>query len=276
MVLIAQSQGRRDRRPLGADPAPAVVGPPHRQQRLRTLHACLVVEAEQTVFGVDAVVWGDLLRTVPVRVLDQVLDTWQPDIVSWAESSAEEQRDVPPAGARLGHEPASVFEDAAALRAELEDEMDALCEAPGLISADESKPATGDLAGLLRDRLDLAQLTAALDRPQSQVMAILRGKMPLGAEDIARIAEATGLPQEQVAASVRTLPHSLVEKVEHPRWRPAVRLLAQQEAVDEVQARLRLGYGAFALAARETGGASQNWDARLQQFMASRGEGGIR
>lgn len=234
--------------------------------------SCLVVDGVRSVFGVEATIWGDLPQTVPVRVLDQVLDTWENDIVGWAKSRAQGQLKDPPAATRLGREPSSVFEDAAALRAELEDDLTELCEAPRLVSDEEIKPGKASLAALLGDRLDLAQLTAALGRPQSQVMAILRGKEVLEPGDIAGIAKATGLPQEQVAASVRPLPRSLVEAVEHPRWRPALRRLAQGDATDELQARLLAGYGAFALAARETGGRSPDWDARLQQFLVGRGE----
>ncbi len=235
---------------------------------------CLIVGRHRSVFGVDATVWGDLKRAVPLRVLDQVLDTWDAEVVGWARSRVQGLLDDPPAATRLGREPSSVFDDATALRAELEDELTELCEAPRLVCEDEGMPGGAGLAKLLGSTLDLAHLTSVLERPQSTVMAILRGKEPLELRDIVRIAEATGLPQEQVAGSVKPLPRSLVDALEHPRWRPAMRSLAQQSAVDEMQARLRAGYGTFALAARETGGGSPDWDARLKQFLAGQDLGG--
>ncbi|MFD8035434.1 hypothetical protein ACFV3F_43295 [Streptomyces sp. NPDC059717] len=236
--------------------------------------SCLILDGSRSVFGIDVTVWADLMQGIPVRVLDQVLDTWDSDVLGCIRTITQGGVEDAAVGMRTGKAPDSLFEDAVAVRAELEDELAELCAAPGLVSVDDVKPAKGALAALLGDQLDLAHLTKALGKPQSQVMAMLRGKKPLEAEDIAGLAEATGLSQEKIATSVQPLPQDLVEAVEHPRWRPVMVRLARQTAGDEAQARLRAGYGAFVLAARETGGSSPDWEARLKQFLASQAQGG--
>lgn len=236
--------------------------------------SCLVLDGRRSVFGVDVTVWAGMVQAVPVRVLDQVLDAWDSDLVGCTRAVAQGRPGDPAVGMRAGSAPGSLFEDSVALRAELEDDLAELQAAPGLASAVGASPAQGSLAALLGGRPDIAQLTEALGKPQSQVMAILRGRRLLEPGDIAGLARATGLSQEQIADTVQPLPEDLVEAVEHPRWRPVMTLLAKHGAGDEAQARWQAGYGAFALAARETGGSSPDWDARLKQFLVGQGRQG--
>ncbi|WP_413757928.1 hypothetical protein [Streptomyces sp. MMBL 11-3] len=230
--------------------------------------ASLVVDGDRTAFGVESTVWAGLAGPVPLRVLDRVVDLWEPDLVAWAAEMANGGTPSVPAGARQGTVPASVFDPSEEVRAELEDDLDALREAPGLPEAGTEKVVS--LGALLNGLPDLPVLGAALGVPQPEVMRILRGSVPLKPGQVEAVASATGLSVDAVAKTVRPLPAALVAAAEHPRWRETWIRRAKRLGVSEGEARLSGGYGTLALAARETGGAEPDWEARLRQFL--RGE----
>ncbi|MEU1099515.1 hypothetical protein ABZ408_00785 [Streptomyces tibetensis] len=231
--------------------------------------ASLVVDGARTAFGVESTVWAGLAGPVPLRVLDRVVDFWEPDLVTWAAEMADGGTPSVPAGARQGTVPASVFDASEQVRAELEDDLDALREAPGLPEAKGTAKVVA-LGALLNGLPDLPVLGAALGVPQPEVMRILRGSVPLKPGQVEAVASATGLSVDAVAKTVRPLPAALVAAAEHPRWRETWIRRAKRLGVSEGEARLSGGYGTLALAARETGGAEPDWEARLRQFL--RGE----
>ncbi|MEU9048630.1 hypothetical protein AB0D63_44670 [Kitasatospora sp. NPDC048343] len=244
--------------------APVTIDPPGEDA------ASLVVDGRRTVFGVETTVWAGLAGPVPTRVLDRVVDSWEPDLVAWAAETAAGGTPSVPAGARQGVAPVSVFDASEDVRAVLEDDLEALRMAPGLPAAEGSAKVVS-LGELLKGRLpDLPALGTALELSQPEVMRILRGSTPLAPGQAEEVAKVTGLPVEAVAAAVRPLPPALAAAAEHPRWRQTWRSRAQRLGVSEGDARLTGGYGAFALAARETGGADPDWEGRLRQFL--RGE----
>ncbi|MFF3565735.1 hypothetical protein ACFYXS_37480 [Streptomyces sp. NPDC002574] len=232
---------------------------------------CVVVNGAHTAFGVDATVWAGLTCSVPLRVLERVVDAWGDEFVRWAEGRARKRQEPSPPGAREGRAIRSYLEPAAELRAELTDDLHHLGRAPAM-PVQESGAQAGDLAGLLGDRLNLARLCAALELPQPEVMRILRGKSPLSSHQIQVVASAVGLPAEQIAGTVRPLPIDLVCAMEHPRWRSSWVRRARRLQVSEAEARLSGSYGAFGLAARQTGGGQAGWDARLQEFLRNEGD----
>lgn len=240
--------------------APVTIDPPAEDDH------SVVLEGSGTVFGVDTTVWAGLTGTLPIRVLERPVDAWSDEVVRWTRRTAEGRSGDAPAGARRGHAISSDLDPAALIRAELADDIEALRQAPGLPTAVTGEQPRG-LASLLSGKLDLASLGSALDLPQPEVMKILRSKTPLTAKQIEAVAQVTSLPAEQVAASVRPLPLGLVVKMEHPRWRRTWQERAQMHRVSETQARLAGSYGAFALAARQTGGGEPDWDERLRQFL---------
>ncbi|MFI5796864.1 hypothetical protein [Streptomyces sp. NPDC051677] len=231
--------------------------------------ASLVVDGARTAFGVESTVWAGLAGPVPLRVLDRVVDLWEPDLVAWAAEMADGGAPSVPAGARQGTVPASVFDASEEVRAELEDELDALRAAPGLPEAKGTEKVVS-LGALLNGLPDLPVLGAALGVPQPEVMRILRGSVPLKPGQVEAVASATGLSVDAVAKTVRPLPAALVAAAEHPRWRETWIRRAKRLGVSEGEARLSGGYGTLALAARETGGAEPDWEGRLRQFL--RGE----
>ncbi|WP_406463143.1 hypothetical protein OH768_47035 [Streptomyces sp. NBC_01622] len=226
----------------------------------------VVVAGSRTAFGVDATVWASLASCIPMRVLERVVDAWGEDLVEFTVMRARGQSRPVPTGVREGLPIRSALEPAAEVRAALADDLEFLQHALGLPVEEDGQPP-GTLASLLGDRLDLGTLCAALHLPQPQVMKLLRGKTPLSPDQIDTVASATGLPSAEIAQTVRPLPADLVLVAEHPRWRSVWVRRAQRLGVSETQARLTGGYGAFALAARQTGGEPAAWDARLRQFL---------
>lgn len=240
--------------------APVTIDPPAEDEN------AAVLEGSNTVFGVECTVWAGMTTTLPVRVLDRVIDAWPAEIVRWTANAAQGHPGPVPAGARPGRPIYSELDPAAELRAELADELETLCQAPGL-PVETAGATTQGLAALLGPTLDLAALCSALGLQQPEVMKLLRGKVPFAPEQVEAVARATGLPAEKIASTVRPLPLGLAQKLEHPRWRPAWTRRAERLQVTEAQARLTGGYGTFALAARETGGGEPDWDARIRQFL---------
>lgn len=240
--------------------APVTIDPPVEDDR------CVVLEGSSTALGVEVRAWAGLTCLIPIRVLDRPVDEWSDDVVRWATRTAQGQPDAIPPGTRQGQAIQSELDPAAMFRAELVDELELLCRAPGLPVATPGA-VHRDLASLLRGKLDLASLCSLLDLPQSEVMKLLRGKVPLAPDQIAVVARVTGLSSEEIAGTVRQLPLGLVVEMEHPRRRPTWVQRAQRLHISEDQARLTGGYEVFALAARETGGGEPDWGQRLRQFL---------
>jgi hypothetical protein len=240
--------------------SPVTVDPPVEDDQ------CVVLEGSSTAFGVDARVWAGLTCLVPIRVLDRAVDEWSEDLVRWATQIAQGQPGAIPSGTRRGQAIQSELDPAAMFRAELADELELLSQAPGLPAATAST-VHRDLASLLGTKLDLASLCTSLELPQSEVMKLLRGKVPLTPNQIALVARVTGLTSEEIAGTVRQLPLGLVVELEHPRWRPTWVRRAQRLRISEGHARLTGGYEVYALAARETGGSDPDWRQRLRQFL---------
>jgi len=240
--------------------APVMIDPPAEDDR------SVVLEGSFTAFGVQATVWAGLTSAIPIRVLDRPVDEWSEVLVRWVTLTAQGLPSAIPSGTRQGREIQSELDPAALIRAELADDLESLRQAPGLPVA-----TTGvthrDLASLLGNNLDLAGLCSSLGLRQSEVMRILRGQTPLTPDQVEIVARVTGLSSKGIASTVRPLPLGLVVTVEHPRWRPIWARRAQRLHIGEDQARLTVGYGVFALAARETGGGEPDWNQRLRQFL---------
>ncbi|WP_439381605.1 hypothetical protein [Amycolatopsis lexingtonensis] len=236
---------------------------------------CLVVGGSSTAFGVDATVWATLSALLPIRVLDRALDVWSSEVVSWSADMAQGRSTPAPAGTRLGCGGESELDPVASLRAELADEIDTLLRAPGLPEEAAGTP-TPSLTSLLGGGVDLQALGSSLGMRQPEVMRLLRGKIPLKPDQIATIARVTGVESAEISRTVRPLPAELVAVAEHPRWRHVWHKQAQRADISETEARLSGAYGAFALAARETGGSAPNWDERLRRHLSDEqtGSGG--
>lgn len=247
---------------LAVRAAPLTVDPPAEDS------TSVVVDSAATSLGVEVTVWLGLASEVPLRVLDRQVDSWSEDVISQVFAAARSPEEHTTGGVRAGRAIEDDHAPEALVRAELADELDALRRVPGL-PVETPGANYPMLASLLGEKLNLKALREALRLPQPDVMEILRGKFPLTPDLIGKIARATGLPADAVARSARPLPHDLVVLVEHPKWRPALAERAKALGSDEMSARLSAGYGAFALAARETGSGEPDWEGRLRTFLVS-------
>lgn len=235
--------------------------------------SCLVVTGESTAFGVDATAWAGLGTAVPIRVLDRLIDAWQAGVVGAVVAARRGRPWVADALVRPGREITSELDPDVLFRAELADQVDALADVPSLPAQEETGPQPPTLAELLGDRLELGALCSALGMKQSAVMNLLRGKLPLQPAQVALVAEATGLSVDAIMTTLLPLPHGLAAEAEHPRWRPTWTRRAQQFHVSEAEAQVSGSYGAFALAARQTGGGEPDWNERLRHYLQRSSDG---
>ncbi|WP_410574343.1 hypothetical protein [Amycolatopsis sp. cmx-4-61] len=233
-----------------------------------------VLAPDASSLGVAATAWIGLRGTLPTRVLDAIVDQLAFDVVAAldrAETGPGERGPLIRRGEPVGSE----FDAAVEVRAEVADDLEFLRSAPALPVRKDGQ-RTRPLAEMLKGRVDLPALKTAL-RPfgltQADVMGILRGTRPVTIEQVPVIAETTGLPAEVVSEAVQPLPPDLAAEAERPRYRQAWRELAEQDSVDETMARLNGAYGAFALAARQTGAGSPRWAERLDQYILGRRAG---
>lgn len=226
----------------------------------------LVLAPWLTNFGVETTLWIDLRTRLPLRVLDEIIDEFPSDLMSWV---VEDRQMSLPRGVHKGPQTVSVFDPAMTLRAEIEDDLSDLQASPALPVEGSSTDATPTLASILGKTVNLRALVDALHPcglNQSEVMSVLKGKRFLTPDLVDAIAGVTDISRDTIAEAVTPLPSELVEEVDHPRWRPMWRQRAHQQGLDESAARLRGTYELYALAARQTGAQKPDWAARLAQF----------
>lgn len=251
---------------VDATVVPVTIDPPAEDEQ------CFVLEPAATVFGVAATVWMGPRGELPVRVLDVVVDQLPDELVDSLETGARTSARELPWQARPGMPIQSEFDSAAAVRADVIDDLDVLRSSPALLAEVEGQ-RTPTLAQVLKEDLNLPVILDAL-RPlglnQAEVMGILRGTRPITPDQARAVADCTGVPQELVSKAVQPLPADLAAEAERPRWRRTWRALAEQDGVDEADARLAAAYGAFTLAARQTGSGAPDWAGRLEQFIQAK------
>ncbi|MHA6743199.1 hypothetical protein [Rhodococcus sp. 27YEA6] len=238
---------------------------------------CLVLAPSLTVFGVEATLWMDLASTLPLRVLDEIIDKWPEDVTRAIAAAADYPTSVPGAGMRRGEPAETEFDYPASVRAEIEDDLVALRAAPALPTEVKDQEPVRTLAAVLGKGVDLPSLVtalSALDLDQPDVMNLLRGKRPMSPQVVDVVVAVTGIDRDLVAESVQPLPHEFVIEVDHPRWRPVWQARALRDGTDETTARLRASYEMFAVAARQTGSRKPDWSARLAQFRSFKDEQG--
>jgi hypothetical protein len=198
--------------------------------------------------------------------LERLVDVWTEEQVCWVASMARCEPQQVSLPSRRGREIRSELDPVALFRAELADDLELLRAAPAL-PVETPGAASRTLVSLLGDDIDLAALGSLLGLRQAEVMKLLRGKVALSADQMEIIASRTGLTVETLAETVRPLPLGLVMAAEHPRWRPTWVQRSRDLHIGEYEARLSGSYGAFALAARETGRREPDWDQRLRQYL---------
>lgn len=228
---------------------------------------CFVLDDRSTAFGTDATLWAGLSTTLPMRVLDEIIDELTDGTSAWA---SDPDSTSLPDGVRRGRAPSHPFETSIQVRATISDDLIALRSSPALpVAGDGDSQPVPTLASILGTNVDLEVLVSALSPlglDQPAVMSLLRGKRPVSPQIASAVARVTGIDEAVVAGAVQPLPARFVEEVDHPRWRQVWRAHTQRAGGREEDARLAASYEMFARAARQTGAQEPDWRARLAQF----------
>ncbi|HVW80737.1 MAG TPA: hypothetical protein VHB69_07350 [Mycobacteriales bacterium] len=205
-----------------------------------------VVPAGESPLGVDTVTWIGLRRVLPMTVLDRFLGEWPVKSLMAGTGSVI----VNPADPRAEY------------RAYLEDELDLLA------AARWAPTGAGTLAEELRAAgIDPQRLVALLDLAPQEALALLRGRLPVTAEQAETLAPALNRTVEQILAANPAPPAEIVSLLDRPRRRPQVQALARRRGMSEVTARQTAAFGVWRLAARQVGDRTEPaWDARLERY----------
>jgi hypothetical protein len=204
-----------------------------------------LLEPGESDLGVQVAVWLGLKTTVPARVLERSAGAVHIPVDSLRKL---------PSGTPIE----SVFDPRADERAVLADDMDELAGAP--TAAPSLKDLLAGVAG--------ADMRAAGLAPQL-VLALRRGQQPLTPEQAELLAPLAGITVRELLEANPALPADLVadlDSVEGRRW---VAALAEERGLAESDARRNVGYGAYALAAREQRGRTV-WIDRIEHYVRSR------
>ena len=234
-----------------------------------------ILDADLTVLGQPATVWGGLAENVPFRVFDLLIGEVAAVVVDVVEQlAAGGHSDALPAGVRAGVPITSPFDPAAEARAELSDNLESLSSAVWIPQASGSARS---LRELLKGRPDMPalmeSLVEGLGLPLPAVIDIVMGRSPVTPDQADAVAEVTGLTAQQVLDAVSPLPAELVSELDRPRWRKALRA-RHRPGEPEAAARLTAAYGVLALAARQTGPTSaRSWPQRIRQYLATQPSG---
>lgn len=250
-----------DDRPAGVLAAP--VGVDAEVAGARTF----IIGRTRTSLGVDVVVWPALAREVPTFVLDVCLGAVEPAI---ARATTAVHRGTAattsPPGITMGPESTSPFEPAARTEAELSDVLEKLAAA---VWAPEATSGGAAAPGDLLPDEALRDLPALLGLNLPVVWEILRGKRPLTTEQAELLASRYGVSASGLLAG-SSLPLELVTELNHPRWRPRLQERQALTGMADDELRRVAAYGAFAMAARQTGTSSPAWRDRLQRYFDTR------
>lgn len=217
-----------------------------------------VIDAAVSPLQVQTVVWTTIPARVSIGVLDRVIGVGA--VPNW--KSVLRHRWIDGLGIREGHgipSPQSATADAIG---RMGDALDILNEMPRLdtqVAASQQLP------------IDLRTVIEVLGTSQPRAMLIIQGKEPLTESEAALLANATGIDIDTLVNSA-ALPLDLQLELLHPKWRPLVRRYARQEAADEIAGRRKLGFDAYALAARETNVEAGRWAERLRSIEQSHPE----
>lgn len=97
-------------------------------------------------------------------------------------------------------------------------------------------------------------------------LALRRGQRPISPDQAAALAPLAGTTPEALLRSNPPLPEDIVRDLDAVESREWVRRLAQHRTMTLEEARLVVGYGVYALAARETEKGQVDWKARIIRY----------
>lgn len=224
---------------------------------------CLVAKLASNAFSVEVTAWAGLTTSIPTGTLGTILDQWPHEATTWCAAAAAGSFREPPPGARRGRR-RTIDDWPDPVRAELADDLEMLASAPLVPTR---APETVDLK-VATTRVGLRNVIAALGVSQNVAMKIVQSKQPPTAEQAQVLAGLFGFAVEDVMAAAG-LPEVLAVELERPRWRDVWRSMARRLQIGEAQARVRVGFGTYALAFRQTGGAAPDWRSRIEQWLSA-------
>jgi hypothetical protein len=260
LVLVLQVTGQGLARV-----APVTIDPPAADD------TSAVLDADVTVLGHRATVWGGLAVLVPFMVFELMIGVVAAAVVDGAEQVAVGRAaDGLPTGVHAGSGETSVFHAAAEVRAEISDNLGRLSSAAWVPKAPGPSRTLRELLQGRPDMADVMQaLAGALGVQLPAVVDIMTGKRPVTPTQAGAVVDVTGLSEDQVLGAVSPLPVGLTSELDHPRWRKALRA-RRRPGETEAAARLAIGYRVLALAARQTGPVSApSWPQRIRQYLAA-------
>lgn len=205
-----------------------------------------LLEAGETDFGVPTAVWLRLTTPVAAQVLQQRVGHVHLPVDALPKA---------PQGRPL----VSALEDRAMERAVLADDMAELAQVP---VADKSLSEL--LAPVAIETMHRAGFSVPL------ALALRRGDRPLTPEQAELLAPLAGASVGELLAASPPLPSGLESDLDAVEGRAWVSRLADDLSVSEQEARNIVGYGAYGLAARETGTSASGWAGRIEQYVRAR------
>lgn len=220
----------------------AEVAPVSLDVELATEDAFLL-DAGETDFDVPVAVWLGLKAVVPVRVLAQYAGS--------VHLAVDSLRKAP-----QGRPMLSPLDERAMEAAVLGDDMDELALVP----------ATDATLQEILSKVTIKQLVE-VQIPTPHALALSRGLRPLTPEQAARVAPLAGMTPEALLRANPPLPAEVLRGLAAADVQGLVSQLAVQKGIPEDDARLLAGYGAYALAARETGPGSVDWSTRVVAYV---------
>lgn len=230
LVLVLRAEGDR------VDIAPITLDPE------LTTDEAFIAEADLTDLQVPVAVWLPLRRAVSRKLLDRHIGDLHVPV--------DAIRRFP-----TGRPLLSPLEDRAMERAELEDDMDEL-----------SASAAADSLDDLLVNVSLPQLQAA-GFPLPLVLQLRRGLRALSEEEAERLAPLAGVTPARLLTANPALPERLLRDLDSAVGRAFVEQYQRARGGDPEVARLSVGYGAYALAARETEKGDIDWLARIKRYV---------
>lgn len=202
-----------------------------------------LLEAAETDFDVPVAVWLGLKAIIPTRVLAHYAGS--------VHIAVDALRKAP-----QGRPVLSPIDERALEAAVLGDDMDELAEVPA---------AAATLQQLLSE-VTIKDLVG-LQIPTPHALAIRRGVRPLTPVQAAKVAPLARTTAEALLRANPPLPAEVVRDLDAPEVHELVAQLAARRGIPDADARLMAGYGAYGLAARETGPGSVDWTARIVAYV---------
>ncbi|WP_084780147.1 hypothetical protein [Planobispora rosea] len=217
----------------------------------------LVLAPGQTSLAVTLTVWIDLVRRLPLYVLDRHVGMVTVDV-----SRANWETAAIAAGARYGSDPVSRADRRHEIRAGLDDAMDVFA------TATWTPAGTGELARLLASAaIGVQQLADTLDITPQRALALRRGQVPASDREAAVLAPILGLSHQAVLEANPPPPAGLAAQMSRPRRRAQVVRLARRRGITEHSAWLAATYAVNAQAARQTGQSREPaWEERIDRY----------